>query len=345
MKNPSVSIIIPIYNADRFLRETLESVKNQTFEDFEVICVNDGSKDNSKSIIEEFINNDEKKRFKLLDKKNAGSWMARLDGVSKAEGDYITFVDADDIINEFFVEKLYNQIRATNTDMCVCGFCRIDSNTKKTISKEMCFENRTIDKSLNFEDVISVNTSLWNKMFKSEILKKMPNIESTPKALDDMIFLALNYLNINKISFVNDYLYYYYVREGSQIVSTKIEEVEYAQKAMLEVKDVYLQNNASASMMEILSAKAFLHLGVSLMLRISNLNEYKEFYKKNYKYLNMNFPSWRKTKYLNIFYSLTHGKYNFKLAIVKQVYIFHLFRAFIAFYKFLTKTMKKDIKW
>ena len=299
----------------------------------------------SKSIIEKYVNGDEKKRFKLIDKENEGAWKARIDGIKNATGDYITFVDADDTIDEYFVEKLHKGITTSNAEMCVCGFCRIDSKSGKILSKEMNFENRTIEKSTNFEDVISVNTALWNKMFKADVLRKMANIESTPKALDDMIFLALNYLNINKISFVDDYLYNYYVREGSLITSTKVEELEGAQNAMKEIKKVYVRNNVSEDMMEILSAMAFLHLGVSLMLRVSNSKEYKNCYKKNYKYLDENFPNWRKTKYLNIIYSLKHKSYNLKLAIVKKVYILHLFRAFIAFYKILTNLIKKDVKW
>lgn len=345
MKGPSVSIIIPIYNAEEYLVETLESIKKQTYTDFEVICVNDGSKDSSKNIIQQYVDSDEKHRFKLVDKQNEGAWKARLDGVINSTGDYITFVDADDTINEFFVEKLYNEITKSKAEMCVCGFYRIDSKSGKILSKEMKFENRIIEKNVNFEDVISVNTSLWNKMFKAEVLKKMPHIESIPKALDDVIFIALNHLNINKISFVNDYLYNYYVREGSLISSTSVDDVEVAQSAMKEIKDVYIKNNASDSMMEILSAEAFLHLGISQMLRVSNSAGYKNCYKKNYKYLNENFSSWRKTKYLGLIYSLKHGSYNLKLAIVNKVYVLHLFRAFIAFYKFLTNITKKDIKW
>ena len=212
MKNPSVSIIIPIYNAEKYLSETLESISRQTYTDFEVICVNDGSKDSSKDIINEYVKNDEKHRFILVDKKNEGVWKARMDGIKKATGDYITFVDSDDTVDTCFVEKMYKEITKSNAEMCVCGFYRIDSKSGKILSKEMKYENRTIQKNVNFEEVISVNTSLWNKIFKSGVLKKMPNIKSTPKALDDMLFLSLNYLNSDKITFVDDYLYNYNVR-------------------------------------------------------------------------------------------------------------------------------------
>lgn len=345
MKNVSVSIVIPIYNAEKYLSQTLESILKQTYTDFEVICVNDGSKDSSKNIIEQYIKKDEQKRFKMIDKVNEGAWKARLDGIKNAKGDYITFVDADDTVDNKFIEKLYNKIKEDNADMCVCGFYRIDGNTQKILSKEMKYKDRIIEKKNNIDEIISVNTSLWNKMFKADIIKKMEDIVSIPKALDDVIFLALNYLNIQKITFVDDYLYNYYVREGSLITSTNVSEIKQAQNAMIEIKNIYKENAASDELMQILSAMAFLHLGVSLMLRVSASKGYKECYNENLVYLNENFPMWKTTKYLNIVYSIKHKKYNFKIAVVKKIYKLHLFKAFIAFYKLLTSMLKKDIKW
>ena len=235
-----------------------------------------------------------------------------------------------------------------NSDISVCGFKRIDENTKKVLSQEMRYEERRIiEKDSNFEEVISVNTALWNKLYKSSLLKEIKELENPPRILEDMIFLARVYLKTEKISFVSDYLYNYMVREGSAMNTLKNNDINLVQSAMLQIKGEYLKNKNNQEKLEILSSMAFLHLGVSLMLLVSNSIKYnfRKEYKNNLKYLNNNFPQWKHTKYLKMIYCITHKSSNLKLAIVKKIYVFHMFGIFISIYKFITKTLKIDIKW
>ena len=345
-KQYKVSIIVPSYNAEKCIEKTIKSIINQTMEDIEIICINDGSKDGTLTILKKMQNQDN--RIKIIDKENEGVWKARLDGIENATSDYISFIDADDYIEPQYIEKLYNSIVANNSDISICGFKRIDEKTKKVLSQEMKYkEDRIIKKDINFEEIISINTALWNKMYKSSILKEIKELKNPPRILEDMMFLAMAYLRTQKISFVNDYLYNYMVIEGSAMNTLKKEEISIIQEAMIEIKQEYLKNNCPQQTMEILSSIAFLHFGVSLMLRASNNNDcnFKEEYKKNLEYLDNNFSEWKKTKYLKIIYCLKHKSTNLKLAIIKKIYVMHMFKIFISIYKFITNTLKIDIKW
>lgn len=343
---PKLSIIVPVYNSEKCLRKTIESALNQSLKNIEVICVNDGSTDESLSILE----NMQKKylNLKVIDKKNAGVWKARIDGIKYANGEYIGFLDSDDILDENFAEKMCKKIQKDDSDIVVCGFRRIESTTGKVISKEMRFSNdRIIDTQENVGELISLNTAVWNKVFKAEILKKFDEIENPPRILEDMIFHTIVYPTINKITFVDDYLYDYMVANGSAMNSLKDSDVEMVKVAILQVKEQYLKNNVKNEFFEMLSSMAFLHIGISLMLNVYKYDKknFNEEYKNTLIYLNKNFPEWKKTKFTRVLPNLKGGKYNLKVAIVRKVYILHLFKLFLWTYNFVTKTLKIDIKW
>lgn len=343
---PKISVILPAYNAEKYVAKTLESLLTQTLKEVEFICINDGSKDGTLKVLKKFEQNDE--RIKIIDKKNEGVWKARIDGIKAAKGTYISFIDADDNVEATFLEELYKNITKNNADISICGFKRIDEKNGKVLSQEMKYEeNKIIENGKNFEEIISINTALWNKLYRTELLKQIKDLSNPPRILEDMMFLCMIYEKAKKISFVNKYLYNYMVIEGSAMNTLKKEEIENIQNAMLEVKKQYVEENESNEKMEILSSMAFLHFGISLMLKASGANNcnFGEEYKKNLEFLNENFPEWKKTKYTKIIYCLKNKSANLKLAIVRKVYICHLFKVFILTYKFITKTLKIDIKW
>ncbi len=127
---PQISIITPVYNTEKYIKKCLNSIKNQTFSDFEVVLIDDGSTDQSPAILDSYANED--KRFKIIHKKNEGVTKARMDGVSRAKGDYIVWVDSDDWIEENHLEQLYDAIKKDNADVCVCNFVK---ENKKGIEK------------------------------------------------------------------------------------------------------------------------------------------------------------------------------------------------------------------
>lgn len=343
---PKISFVVPVYKSEKYIRRCLDSLVCQTLEDIEIVCVNDGSPDNSLEILKEY----EKmySNFKIISKENGGVWYARLDGVKAASGEYIGFLDADDYIEKDFAKLMYESIQNNNSDIAVCGFKRIDDDTKKVLSQEMKYSSsRIIEMNKNPEEVISVNTALWNKIYKADVLKATFNVQSPPRILEDAMFISLVYINAHKISFVDEYLHNYMVINGSAMHSLKEDDIEKIKHSMLEVKEEYKKANLEKNMMEILSSFVFLHLGISLMLNVYTFNKssFSKEYKEILKYLDINFSEWRSTKYTTIMYNLTHKKYNLKVAIVRKVYKARMFRAFLATYNFVTSKLKIDIKW
>ena len=117
--NPKISIIVPIYNVEKYLPKCIDSIINQTLENIEIILVNDGSTDSCAEIIESYANKDN--RIKVIHKKNGGQSSARNMGLDIAKGEYIGFVDSDDWLHYDMYENMYKSIKKVNSDLCVCG--------------------------------------------------------------------------------------------------------------------------------------------------------------------------------------------------------------------------------
>lgn len=342
-----VSIIVPVYKVEKYLNRSMDSLVNQTLDGVEIICINDGSPDNCLNILKEYKSKFPDKNIVIIDKQNEGVWKGRFDGIAKARGEYIGFTDSDDYIALDYAEKLYNAAKESDADISVCGFDRMDVDTGHVYSTEMTqFAGKIIDMDKNPEDIISINTALWNKLYKADVLKNMKNLENPPRVFDDMMFLLLAYLNTKKISFIKDSLYYYMVRQDSIMATIKKEQIEATQNAMLKIKEIYENDDNGKKLIPVIDAMTFLHFGISLMFRISadKTSNFKEELRKNKEYLNVNFQSWRKSKYLKVSYCIKH-KCNVKVAIMKKVYVCGLFRPFMAVYNFMINKLKIDIKW
>lgn len=346
-KKIKVSIIVPVYKVEKYLNRSMDSLVNQTLDGVEIICINDGSPDNCLNILKEYQKNYPDKNIVIIDKQNEGVWKGRFDGIAKATGEYIGFTDSDDYIALDYAEKLYNAAKQTGADISICGFDRMDVDTGHVYSTEMTkFAGKVIEMDKNPEDILSINTALWNKLYKAEILKNMKNLPNPPRIFDDMMFLLLVYLNTKKITFIKDSLYYYMVRQDSIMATIKKEQVEATEKAMLDVKEIYQKDGRGRKLLPVMDAMAFLHFGISLMFRISadKTSDFNEELKKNKTYLDTNFSTWRKSKYLKISYCIKHGS-NMKIAIMKKIYKLGLFKVFINIYNFMINKLKIDIKW
>lgn len=168
-----ISIIIPVYNVAKYLPECLESILNQTFQDFEVICVNDGSKDNSLEILEEYGKKDN--RIKIITKENGGAGSARNKGLEFAEGKYIQFLDGDDYFEPQMLEKLYNLAKEYKAEISVCSSRKVDDegnitesrNPNSPINLDRTPFKRLFSKKDFSDEIFSlIGTIPWNKLYK-----------------------------------------------------------------------------------------------------------------------------------------------------------------------------------
>ncbi len=340
-----LSVIVPVYNVEKYLKRCLDSLVCQTLDDIEVICINDGSKDKSLDIL---LRYEEKYKdiIKVINKENEGVWKARYDGIKKATGEYIGFVDSDDYVNEEFALKLYSNAIRNDSDIAVCGFDRIDLDTNKLYSREMCKSSKynfEIKKKPSY--LLMLNGAPWNKIYKKELFDNMYKMNNIPRVLDDLMFQQLLYVHAKKVTFVNESLIYYMIRKDSIMNTINMDLLPSVYDSMIEVRNYYKEENKS--LLEYIDTSAFLHIGVSLMYRLSNNKDidFKKLLKENDKYLKKNFPKYKKSKYIKLHYILTHGGVNFKLWIVKIFYNLGLFRLFLKMYKFMIRKFQIDIKW
>lgn len=214
MEEKLISIIIPVYNAEKYLKETIFSILVQDYKNFEVILVNDGSSDNSFELCLELSKLDH--RVKVFDQENGGVSKARNKGLMEAKGDYIAFVDADDIIKEDMLSVLFNCAKKHNADIVSCGSAIVKNN--KIIKEEYGTKvTRVYNKYEALEFFLSgnnVNIGVWTKLFRKELIRDI--IFSEDKRInEDKLFIFDAIMKSEKFVLYDVTKYLYVIREES----------------------------------------------------------------------------------------------------------------------------------
>ena len=228
-----VSIIVPVYNVEKYIGKCIVSLKEQTLKDIEIIVVDDGSTDKSISVVEEYIKNDE--RIKIYKKENGGLSDARNYGMTKATGKYIAFVDADDYVEKDFCEKMYSKAQKEKSDIVECNFYwTYSEGHQKNKMKEDVGEKY----SSKAEMIEKARVVAWNKLYKKELLDKA-GVEF-PKGLryEDIEFFYKLVPYIENVSFVKQPMIYYIQRKSS-IANTQNEKTSDIFKVFENVFEYY----------------------------------------------------------------------------------------------------------
>lgn len=175
-----ISVVIPVYNVEKFLVRCLDSVIRQTYKNLEIILVDDGSKDNSGIICDKYQKQDN--RIKVIHKKNEGLGYARNSGLDIATGKYVFFIDSDDYIEISMIESLYNDLKISKADTCIGGFKRIIGNEKivnqNSLAGELFESNKIVSEVLSrmfgpdYLDDTKIEMSVWKVLFSNEIIQK-----------------------------------------------------------------------------------------------------------------------------------------------------------------------------
>lgn len=216
---PKISIIMPIYNVEQYLEQCLDSCINQTLEDIEVICVNDGSSDNSLQILENYAKKDA--RIKIINQENQGISETRNNGFKSASGDYILFLDSDDWLKENACEIAYNQIIENNNDFVYFSHLIYSESTGKyrEVSIAKFIEKIKDERQINLKKVKNANyvfnAYVWNKLYKRQWLIKNNICFIEGKGEEDLPYTILVYLNSNSMSYIKKPLYIYRERSNS----------------------------------------------------------------------------------------------------------------------------------
>ena len=307
---PKVSVIVPIYNVEKYLEKCINSLLSQTLEDIQIILVNDGSKDNSGNIAREYEKNN-KNRIIYVEKENGGLSDARNHGLKYATGDFIAFLDSDDYIEKNAYEEMYNKAIEENADYVECDFIWEFPN-KIRVDKQYPYKNKK--EMLSFVRVVA-----WNKLIKRQLITDN-NLEF-PKGLryEDVEFTYKLIPFVNKFAYVDKPFIHYVQREGS-IATVQNERTAEIFTVLDNVIEFYKKNNIYEEYgdeLEYNYARYLLCSSLKRMCKIKDKTIREKLLTESWERLNLNFPNWKENVILK---TVNIGKNKYMRTVNKSTY-------------------------
>ncbi len=328
-----VTLLISVYDTEKYLEKCLDSIINQTLKDIEIIIVNDQSPDNSIDIIRQYEKNDE--RIRVFDIKNQGVSHARNLGIKHAKGECIIFIDSDDYLNLDMIELMYNEIIKTDSHMAVCNFNRVfDDYIEEPFllmpkEKTIIIDNNIELVSGVIGEKIFLGGCVWNKLFKTDFLRETKlKFEERDKIYAEDAFFYFKLLKyIKKISIIDQPLYNYYQRKTSVSNSYKTNLIERCINFISELEKYYKGLN----LQEEFAARSYTFLIEIMYNEIDNKKTYINFRKKaNNKFFR------KRLKKVN-FFNLAKNQ--------KIIYILYKYRLYFPMYLALKAPKRRDIDY
>lgn len=232
---PKISVIVPVYNAEKFLSECIKSVLNQTYKDFELLLINDGSTDNSANICKSFAENDS--RIILFNKSNEGVSKTRQFGINKSKGEYIIFIDSDDKVDTNMLYCMLNKIVESASDMVICDYWAYENNKDKYICQNpISCNNKSLLNSFLSQ---KLHGSCCNKMVRKEFYLKVTFPLNLNYSEDTYVIMHIVNLGA-KVVYLNSAFYHYRLtgNENSIMKSNKIKLLEQGLEFVRLIKDI-----------------------------------------------------------------------------------------------------------
>lgn len=325
-----VSVIIPVYNGEKYIRACLESVLKQTLQEIEIIVINDGSTDSTQEILENYQKqyND---KIKIVKKENEGQGEARNVGIDLSQGEFLTFVDADDEIEPNMLQNMYELLKKEEADVVICDYYEIYE--KNRVLKKAIPQRQN---DIKRDYIVSV-AGPCNKLIRTEILTKKKLHFIQTGAYEDLSIIPLIGLYANKIVYLEEPLYNYYIRQGSTMRQNNFnnkllsiyEVLEYLTKEF--EKSGLLEKYEEE--LEFIYIKHLLYAGTGRFLEYKEgkyqINKIVEIMKKKY-------PNWKKNKYYKTQSKLF--KLNCKIFYTNKLWLILLFQR-------IKNILKKGTLW
>lgn len=222
-KRPFVSILVPVYNVSQYLHQCLYTLTNQTLKNIEIVCVNDGSTDNSLAILQEYAKLDD--RIKIVDKPNGGLPSARNAGLDVAQGVYVGFVDSDDFVDLNMFSRMYNEAISKDADIVVCGgFCYPNVDVDRWLDETLSPRDVFYPKA-NLQDILNERGSkpfLWRNLVRKDLIDKYHiRLKEDIVIGEDMAFQFKIYPLAKRVAFISDRLYYYRNSRPDSLMNNK----------------------------------------------------------------------------------------------------------------------------
>lgn len=294
-----VSVIVPVYNTEKYLKKCLDSLVNQTLDDIEIIVINDCSPDNAKKILSEY-----EKKYKNIkvihNKTNKGIGYNRNLGIEKASGKYIAFVDSDDYVDIKMYEKMYNKAEKENLDLVLCNFYKNlekqDGSLEALVPEFIIpnFKNTTLK---DYPDLLlKVNLAPWNKLYRKNLFTADVRFPENLK-YEDAIVVIKTMARAKKIGIVDERLNYYLVRSKSEttVMDKRVYDIFEATKMMIEELKSHDYYNDIEEYVEAMTVINLFRYTIQQKFQ-KDKNIRNDFIDKAFDYLNSEFPNWNSNK-------------------------------------------------
>ena len=245
---PQVSVIVPIYNQEKYLEQCMKSIRRQTLKDIEIICVDDGSTDRSLSMIRKMAAGDS--RILILTEENAGAGVARNKGLAHAKGEYITFLDSDDIFEPDMLEKLYDKAEKENLDVVVGRADSFDDASGKVKGMPWSLHDEwlpdfqpfsALDVEKNFFEIFVWWP--WDKLYKRSFIEKTGIRFQPLRTTNDLFFVCAAVLSASRISYIQDVLVHHRVGMETSLSVTREKSWDHFIQALNALKEFLLEKN------------------------------------------------------------------------------------------------------
>lgn len=298
MNDIQVSVIVPAYNCETAIERCLRSLVNQTIPSLEIICIDDGSTDGTRSVIAS-LQMRYPEKIRLIEGKHQGVFAARMLGIEAAHGECIGFCDADDYVLSTMYETMYTQMQSEGADMAVCAYHRLTGDTSKVEMNR--FGNATYQIKEHMDMLPLINTAIWNKLIRRDLALVHTGFSKNPRVAEDMMYLLHVYAKAEQITFIDKPLYEYVTGEGTAMTYVLETEMQDIMLAMEKTRDNVLgkvQNHEEWR--NVMALFTIVHLGTSLPLRLEakNITDFGRKGKQIKKWMTAEFPEWEKNIYI-----------------------------------------------
>ena len=285
-----ISIIVPIYNAERYLNRCIKSLINQTKENIEFILVNDGSTDSSEEIIKSYKD----KRIKYFKNKNQGIGKTRNFGMQKATGKYIMFLDSDDYLSTNACDELFSKAEKDNLDLVINNFYRVEEETEKKVEVIIPeFKNTTLKDNKRL--LLDVNLAPWNKLYKRELLKKnkIQFVEDLKYEDDPFVVEAMD--KAKKIGYIKKFLNYYVIHKNSE-TTVRDEKIFDIIEIVDKMRKYFSKRKEFTETVDKLSVRILTNY--TIQQRVQQDKEVgMQFIDRAFQYMKANIPDYKDNKY------------------------------------------------
>lgn len=349
-----LTIGIPIYNSEKYLSRCLKSVlDSEGADEYEIICIDDGSTDRSSTVIQNYKN--KHKQIRIIHSENKGAFIARSKIIDEAQGEWIGFVDSDDTVEKSMYKKLLDKTEKNNhIDMVVCAFNKIDCNTGQIKAVQM---NSYGNKELDFIEcpyergmLAGINPAYWNKIYRKEKLSERLRLGYSPKIMEDYLFAGSIYPFVDGVAFVEKALYNYY---DTALSATKIIGRKELNDAKLGLKELVAFLNSKDEFVsdpyrhDLIAVMTCVHLGIAFTINYNQYNgneKVKDIWRETKCFLNENLRGWESNIYIN--HSYVRGRKElYKLYYASLLYKYSIWNILVKGYHLLCVFLGMDLKW